>query len=73
MHKTHIFDQKNNGKKHTFYRPTYFFFRPLQETENIFFLALTSMSHGLYPLMGEVNSQSLDHPSYLGYYNQFPK
>ena len=36
MHKTHIFDQKNNAKKKN-YRPSYpIFFGPLQET-NIFF------------------------------------
>ena len=41
MHKTHIFDQKDNVKKDflSTYRP--FFFRLLQETNNIFFLALT--------------------------------
>ena len=40
MHKTHIFDQKNNAKIF-FYRPTYpNYFRRLQETNNIFFLAL---------------------------------
>ena len=35
MHKTHIFDQKNNAK--SFYRPTYpIFSGPLQETNHIF-------------------------------------
>ena len=40
MHKTHIFDKKNNAKK--IFLPTYlpyFFSRPLQETNDIFFLA----------------------------------
>ena len=42
MHKTHIFDQKNYAKKIFFTDlPTLFFIRPLQETYNIFFLALT--------------------------------
>ena len=40
MHKTHIFDQKK--KKNLTDLPTLFFFRPLQETNNIFFLALLS-------------------------------
>ena len=42
MHKTHIFDQKNNAKS---FLPTYlpYFFRLLQETYNIFCLALAVM------------------------------
>ena len=37
MHKTQIFDQKNNAKKKIFTDlPTLFFYGPLQET-NIFF------------------------------------
>ena len=41
MHKTHIFDQKNNAKKIFFTDlPTLFFFGLLQETNN-FFLGLS--------------------------------
>ena len=39
MHKTHIFDQKNNNKKKISDLPTLFFLGPLQETNNFFFKA----------------------------------
>ena len=35
--KKHIFDQKNNAKHFFYDLPTIFFFRPLQETNNLFF------------------------------------
>ena len=49
MHKTHFIDQKKYAKKINIFTklPTLNFFQPLQETNNIFFLALL---HGLWNL-----------------------
>ena len=51
MHKTHIFDQENNAKFFFNVLPTLIYFRPLQETNNIFFLAWG-------PLWMETDSES---------------
>ena len=41
MHKTHIFDQKNNAKKKRFYWPTYpIFFQTVTGNKEYFFLGL---------------------------------
>ena len=44
MHKTHIFDQKNNAKFFFTDLPTLFLFKLLQETNNIYFFSLSNLT-----------------------------
>ena len=64
MHKSHIFDKKNNAI--FFYRPTdpIFSQKPLQETNNIFFLVLKYLGIFNPPREGYIKNYLLGSLSY---------